>query len=52
MTHGPQFFNEPGSAEQYELSGREMAEALILYLRNIGHLDKYTDHQVPVDSRK
>ncbi len=40
-THGPQFFYEPGTPEQYELCGREMADALIKHLDHIGYLNKF-----------
>jgi hypothetical protein len=39
-THGPQFFYEPGTPEQYELCGKEMADALIKHWGHIGFLSK------------
>jgi hypothetical protein len=37
-THGPQFFYEPGTLQQYEICGREMADGLIKHLGHIGYL--------------
>jgi hypothetical protein len=39
-THGPQFFYEPGTPEQYELCGKEMADALMKHWEHIGFLRK------------
>jgi|CXWL01.1.fsa_nt_gi hypothetical protein len=39
-THGPQFFYEPGTQEQYELCGKEMADALIKHWGHIGFLSR------------
>lgn len=38
--HPMQFCNEPGTPEQYEASGCDMADALIPYLKHIGYLEK------------
>lgn len=40
-THPMQFCNEPGTHKQYEISGREMADALIKHLEHIGYLSKF-----------
>lgn len=42
-THPMQFCNEPGTPEQYEISGRDLADALIPYLQHIGYLQKIED---------
>jgi hypothetical protein len=38
VTHGPQLFYEPGTAEQYELCGKEYADALMKHWEHIGFL--------------
>jgi hypothetical protein len=38
VTHGPQLFYEPGTAEQYELCGKEYADALLKHWEHIGFL--------------